>query len=153
LKVAKVLTQRQLETAQPGVKRYGLRDGIVPGMQVIVYPTGKKVGWLWDRLNGVQTSFEVGDASLMTLAELRAKGRAFKAAIANGEDPRAVKAEKAKVAADTVEAVGKSFIERHVKAHNKRRTAESTNGSSGATFFPSGGAARSPASSLATSSS
>lgn len=122
--MAKVLTQRQLETAQPGVKRYGLRDGIVPGMQVIVYPTGKKVGWLWDRLNGVQTSFEVGDASLMTLAELRAKGRAFKAAIANGEDPRAVKAEKAKVAADTVEAVGKSFIERHVKAHNKPRTAE-----------------------------
>ena len=121
---AKVLTQREVETAKPKPKRYGLRDGIVPGMRLIVHPTGKKGYWLWTRVHGKLVPLEVGDALLMTLAEARAKAKGMLAAIANGEDPRAVKAEKAKAAADTVEVVGENFIERHVKAHNKPRTAE-----------------------------
>jgi integrase len=121
---AKVLTQREVEAAKPKPKRYPLRDGIVPGMRCMVYPTGKKGYWLWKRVFGELVPFEVGDALLMTLGEARTKARGLLAAIANGEDPRLAKAEKVKAAGDTVEAVAESFIERHVKAHNKPRTAE-----------------------------
>ena len=122
--MTKVLTQRAVEAAKPKPKRYGLPDGIVPGLRLIVYPTGKKVYYLWVRIHGKQDPLSVGDAALTTLAEARAKAKGFLAAIANGEDPRVAKAEKAKAAADTVEAVALSFVERHVRAHNKPRTAE-----------------------------
>jgi hypothetical protein len=118
--VTKILTQRAVDAAKPKPpKRYGLRDGIVPGMRCIVHPTGKKGYWLWARVLGRQVPLEVGDTSLMTLAQGRARAKGLLAAIANGEDPRIAKAEKVKAAADTVEAVSQTFVERSAKVHNK----------------------------------
>ena len=115
----KVLTQREVETAKPKLKRYPLRDGIVPGMRLIVYPTGKKGYWLWTRVLGKLIPIEIGDASLMTLGDARAKARGLLAAIANGEDPREAKRVAVQAAAETVEAVARLFIERYAKARNR----------------------------------
>jgi hypothetical protein len=117
--VTKVLTQRAMEAGRPKQERYGMADGIVPGMQCAVYPSGKKVYHLRARIHGNLVTLTIGDAALMTLAEARAKAKGFLATIANGEDPREAKRATVRTAADTVESVARSFVERYAKVHNK----------------------------------
>jgi integrase len=95
-------------------------------MQFIVHAGGKKSFRLLARIHGTQANLEVGDASLMTLGEARAKAKAKLAAIANGEDPREAKRKATRAASETVEVVAKDFVERHAKAHNKTRTWQET---------------------------
>ena len=116
--MTKVLTQRGVETAQPKAIRYGKPDGLVPGLQLIVQPSGAKTYRLLVRIHGKQVNLTIGDASLMTLAEARAK-RGILAAIANGEDPREAKREAINSASETVEVAARRFIERHAMAHNR----------------------------------
>ena len=91
-----------------------------------VYSSGKKVYRLLARIHGKQVALTVGDASLMTLAEARAKAKGFLAAIAKGEDPREAKRAAVRAAAETVEAVARSFIERHTKVHTQPRSRRET---------------------------
>jgi integrase len=117
--VSKILTQRALEAAKPKQARYDLPDGIVPGLQFAIHPSGKKTCRLLARANGKQKSFPIGDLSLMTLADARAKAKGVLAAIANGQDPSETKRAAVRAASETVEAVTRIFIERYAKARNK----------------------------------
>jgi integrase len=117
--VARILTQRAVEAAKPKDKRYTLADGIAPGLNLVVQPTGAKVYRLWTRIHGKQVPITIGDASLTTLAEARGKAKGLLAAIVNGEDPREAKRAAVRTASETVEAVARSFIERHAKVHNR----------------------------------
>ena len=121
--MARILTQRAAETMKPpSGGRITRADGLVPGLQFIVYATGKKVFRLLARIHGEQVALTVGDAALMTLSDARTKAKGILAAIANGEDPRVVKLSAAQSAADTVGAVVPLFIARYAKAHNKPET-------------------------------
>ena len=117
--MTKVLTQRGLEAAKPKPGRYDLPDGIVPGLQFAIHPSGKKTGRLLARIHGKQKSFPIGDLSLMTLADARAKAKGVLAAIANGEDPGETKRAAAKAADQTVSTVAAMFIERYAKPRNR----------------------------------
>jgi integrase len=118
--VTKVLTQRAVEAAKPPKKGRTTRaDGIVPGMRFIVHAGGKKSARLLARIHGKQENLEVGDLSLITLADARAKAKGMLAMINNGEDPRTAKREAIKAASETVEVAARRFIERHAKAHNR----------------------------------
>ena len=81
---------------------------------------GKRSFRLIARINGKQENLEIGDATVLTLAEARIKGKKLLAAIANGEDPREVKQEAVKAAAETVAVVARRFVERHAKANTRR---------------------------------
>ena len=120
--MAKILTQRAVDAAKPRQEQYPLADGIVPGQRCIVYPGGKKTYRIWVRVPGKQLPITVGDASLMTLADARAKGKSILATAANGEDPREAKLAAAVARAETVGVVASTFIERHAKLRNKLRT-------------------------------
>jgi integrase len=118
--MTKILTQRALDAAKPPkTGRLTLIDGIVPGLRVVVHPTGKKTCRLLARHNGRQQNHDIGNARVMTLAELRTKGKGILATIANGGDPKAMKQDAVQAAAKTVEIVARDFIERYAKVHNK----------------------------------
>jgi hypothetical protein len=40
--VTKVLTQRNVETIKPRSNRFGKADGLIPGLQLLVHPSGRK---------------------------------------------------------------------------------------------------------------
>jgi integrase len=119
--VAKILTQRAVEAAKPPSKDRDTRpDGIVPGQQFIVHPGGKKSYRLLARVNGKQVNFPIGDATVLTLAEARTKGKRILAEIADGKDPREARRAAVKAGSETVEVLARRFIERYAKVHNKR---------------------------------
>jgi integrase len=125
--MAKVITQRTVEAAKlPSTGRTAKPDGIVPGMQFVAHAGGKKSFRLRARVHGKLVNFDIGDASLVTLADARIKAKGFLAEIAGGKDPREAKQEAARAAAESVEATAREFIKRHVKVHNKPRTAAET---------------------------
>ena len=125
--MAKIISQRTVESAKPPKAGRATRaDGIVPGMQFITHAGGKKSFRLLARIHGKQVNLEIGDASLMTLADARIKAKSLLGAIASGEDPREAKRQAVKTAAKTVEVVATEFIERYARVHNKPRTAAET---------------------------
>jgi integrase len=115
----KALTQRGLEAAKPKQHRYDLSDGLVPGLQFIIHPSGKKTSRLLARVHGKQRSFPIGDMALMTLADARKKAADILRVIANGEDPSETKREAVRVAAETVKTVAEDFIARYAKPKNR----------------------------------
>jgi integrase len=118
--MAKILTQRGIDAAKPkATKRYGIRDGLVPGLQLIVHPSGQKTYALFTRINGKLINLKIGNAAALTLAQAREEARSKLAQTARGEDPRALKQEAIQSAAETVGVVGRRFIERHLKVHTR----------------------------------
>ena len=115
----KIMTQRALDAMRPDKERCDRPDGIVPGLRFDIHPTGKKSSRLLARVHGKLKSFPIGDMSMMTVAEARAKAKGILAAIASGEDPSETKRAVARNAAEIVELVSRNFIERYAKAHNK----------------------------------
>ena len=117
--MARILTQRGVDSAQPRAKRYGVRDGITPGLRLIVHPGGQKTFALFARVNGRLVNTKIGSAAVLNLAAARAKGREVLAGIVEGEDPRAAKRDASRAAADTVEVLARRFVERHAKVRNR----------------------------------
>ena len=103
--MAKVLTQRGVESAKPRPGRYGRNDGIVPGLRLIVYPTGAKAFALFTRVNGRLINHRIGDATILSLAQARDNAKRQLALIADGGDPREVRKARAVVDQETVETV------------------------------------------------
>jgi integrase len=114
-----ILTQRGVESAKPKTARYGKRDGIVPGLRLIVHPAGEKTFALFTRVNDRLTNFKIGSASTLSLAEARDLAKTKLGEIAGGKDPRVVKQTKAEAEAETVALVVERFITRHVKVKNR----------------------------------
>jgi integrase len=117
--MSKILTQRGFDAARPKAKRYGIRDGLVPGLQLIVHPSGQKTYALFTRINGKLINLKIGNAAALTLAQAREQARRKLAMTARGEDPRAIKQEATRSAAETFAVVADRFIERYAKAHTR----------------------------------
>jgi integrase len=114
-----VLTPRAIEAAKPRAARYGKADGLVPGLRVIVHPSGAKVFALFTRVNGRLVNFKLGSATVLSLAQAREEARRKLGLIAAGTDPRLAKQEAVQSEQETVETLVKQFIERHAKVHNR----------------------------------
>ena len=118
--MTKVLTQRGVESAKPMAERYGKADGLVPGLQLVVQPSGVKTFRLIPRINGKQVNITIGSAKVLTLAEAREEAKRQLGLIAKGEDPRDAKKEKVRTESETVEIVARRFVERHAKVNTRR---------------------------------
>jgi integrase len=119
LEVTKVLTQRAAEAARAKDKRYTIADGIVPGLNLIVQPSGGKVFRLFTPIHREKVALTIGDFTLTTLADARAKAKALLAEIAAGGDPRESKRKTIEAAAETVSTVAADFIARYAMGRNK----------------------------------
>lgn len=135
----KPLTARIVDAAKPGKARKELPDGALPGLYLVIQPTGKKSWAVRYRHNGRPRKMTIGTVAPKTdgkepaavldgplsLAEARAVAREQLLMLATGEDPAEAKAlarEEARregPAKDSFEAVACEFIERHAKPRNR----------------------------------
>jgi integrase len=122
--MAKILTQRSVDSAKPRPERFGIPCGLVPGLQLTVQASGFKSFSLFARIHGKQVKLSVGKAGVLTLAQARDQARQLLVRIARGEDPRAKR--QAQPAPETVAVIVARFVERHVKANRSWRAVERT---------------------------
>ena len=123
--MAKGLTAESVKHAKAGPTRKEIPDAYLPGLYLVVQPSGKKAWAVRYRYAGRPTKYTLGAYPAFTLSEAREAGRATLRSVAEGLDPAAVKA-KAKREAITpkrsprsqvleFEAVTEDFIERYCK--------------------------------------
>ncbi|TIU46036.1 MAG: DUF4102 domain-containing protein [Mesorhizobium sp.] len=139
--MAKVLTSKAIETAHSGDSRREVPDAQVPGLYLVIQPSGAKSWALRYRFDGASRKLTIGPTLLrrdeeithrpatgeaMTLPEARAAARDALQAVSEGRDPAAErKATKAKPLTtidperDLVRKLGEDFIERYCKPRNR----------------------------------
>ena len=92
---------------------------MIPGLRLIVHPSGQKTYALFVRVNGRLVNFRIGSAMVLSLAQARTQARRILTGIAAGEDPARGQARCDPGLPAAVAVVAARFIERHAKVHNK----------------------------------
>lgn len=124
--MARALTTRAVETTKPEQKRREIPDRHMPGLYLVVQPSGAK-GWaIRYRHAGMPRKYTLGAYPAIDLKTARdLAGKALRA-VAEGRDPGREKTQERAGKPDTVETVARQFIERHCKRSNRPRTARET---------------------------
>jgi integrase len=123
-KVTKQLTVRTIENLKPSAERHEVPDGLIPGLTLVIQPTGAKSWALRYRLSGKQKKLTIGSHPAVNLKSARDLARTALVAVAKGEDPAQEKQEtkrkeRAGAIGDLIEKVVPAFIERHSKKKNR----------------------------------
>src|SRR5262245_15244133 len=128
--MAKRLTAKAVENAQPRSTRYELKDGST-GLRAVIYPSGKRswIGRYWRPPPGRRPAKITLD-QFIPRAEARKGWATQRAELAAGRDPGELKKvariaeRKAAVerAADTVDHWAKLFLERYARKHHRPST-------------------------------
>ena len=83
---------RRVRAAKPRVRRYDIRDDVIPGLFLRVFPSGARSFALDRAARGRRRFATLGDANAMTIPEARAEARrliaAFTDTVRNGGGPR-----------------------------------------------------------------
>ncbi len=97
------LTQTSVMESRPAEKRYLIRAIVIQGLVLRVEPSGKKTYYVdyYQPGNRRRTSFKLGSAKLLTVAQAREAAREFLANVSLGEDPGE---ERRKARGETLEA-------------------------------------------------
>lgn len=113
----KSLTKADVLSIQPKNKKVTVAVGDIPGLGLIVHPTGRKVFSLFYRSNGRAERFTIGTFPTVSLAEAKTKARAVLHSVSAGENPAERKRQRR--IADTVAELAEVYIER-AKALGRR---------------------------------
>lgn len=119
--MAKALTTKAIENAQPDPhKRREIPDGLLPGLYLIVQPSGAKSWAIRYRVNGKPVKLTLGRFPAIGLLQARETAREKLKAVAKGQDPAAEKraartTDRTVSLPDTVGALCDLYIERHLK--------------------------------------
>lgn len=113
------MTDRFVENAKPEAVRREIADAHLPGLYLVVQPSGAKSWAVRYRHHGTPRKFTLGGYPLFNLKQAReAAGKALRA-VAEGRDPGR---ERQEARSDTFSAVAADFIERHCKRNNRPST-------------------------------
>jgi len=115
------LNDSQIRGFAPGPAKYEKRDGLAPGLILVVYPSGAKQWTVRYRAHGKQRRLVLGDfgPNGMTLAQARKAAAKAQTPILDGRDV-AVERRAAKAApTDTVGALAEAYLARHAKTNKK----------------------------------
>ena len=124
--MARALTTRAVETTKPGQERREIPDRHMPGLYLVVQPSGAK-GWaVRYRHAGTPRKHTLGAYPAIDLKAARDLASKALRAVAEGRDPGREKIQERAAKPDTVETVARQFIERHCKRSNRPRTARET---------------------------
>lgn len=119
------LTAAGIERLQSDpTKRREVPDSVLPGLYLIVQPSGAKSWAVRYRHQGRPRKHTLGPLATLPLAEARARGRAALQAVAAGRDPAGEDKLARGGPQDLFQSVVADFIVRHVRVNNKRRTSE-----------------------------
>ncbi|VVT04695.1 site-specific integrase [Rhizobium sp. EC-SD404] len=129
--MAKALTVKAIEAMKPGTTRKEVADGGLPGLYLIVQPSGSMVWAVRYRFANRPRKFTIGAYPAFTLAMAREAGATALRAVTEGRDPgeeRAAREAARPASLDLVPAVLDDFVKRHVKRHNRPSTIKNTEG-------------------------
>ena len=109
------LTARRLETIKPGKSRREIPDGYLPGLYLVVQPTGGLTWAVRYRHHGRTRKLTLGRYPVLDLKAARELGAKALRAVAEGRDPGREKTRRAAPAAkdNSVEHLVEQFISRH----------------------------------------
>ena len=121
------LTDVLIRNAKASAARREIPDTLVPGLYLIVQPSGAKSWAVRYRTDGVSRKLTL-DCPPLDLKRARAAGRVALTAVAEGRDPATEKkqARARPLAKDLIETAVEDFVERYVKKHNRPSTARET---------------------------
>lgn len=124
--MSKALTTKAIEKFQPDPeRRREVPDGLMPGLYLVVQPSGAKSWAVRYRANGKPAKLTLGRFPAINLSKARELARDNLEAVAKGNDPAAEK-RAARAAPDTVSlpdtvgALCDLYIERHLKPNVRR---------------------------------
>jgi integrase len=120
------LTVRNVDTLRPAAARREIPDGHLPGLYLIVQPSGAKAWAVRYRHHGATRKYTIGAYPLYGLKEAREAGGKVLRAVAEGRDPGQERDQARAAKADSFEHVVEEFLERHVRRSNRPRTAQET---------------------------
>ena len=115
------LTTRSVEAMQPSSERREIPDGYLPGLYLVVQPSGAKSWAVRYRHHGRPRKHTLGGFPVLDLKAARELGAKALRAVAEGRDP----GERAQQP-DSIESVAEQFIERHVRRLNRPLTIQAT---------------------------
>jgi integrase len=121
--MTKRLTARTVEQAAPKPIRREIPDGLLPGLFLVVQPSGRKSWCVRYRHAGKTRKLTLGAFPAVDLATARDAGAMALRAVAQGRDPAGEKKSARSNRLDTVEAAVERFITVHAKRNMKPRSA------------------------------
>ncbi|MFF0920521.1 tyrosine-type recombinase/integrase [Rhizobium leguminosarum] len=127
--MAKPLTVKSVEAMKPGSARREIADGGLPGLYLVVQPSGSMSWAIRYRFGGRPRKMTVGNYPLFGLAKARELAGAALRSVAEGKDPGAVKLSDAAARSNPsnlVVAQLDQFLTRYVKQRNRESTARET---------------------------
>jgi integrase len=124
--VAKALNVRTVESVKPAAERREIPDGLLPGLYLVIQPSGSRSWAVRYRHHGHPCKHTLGRYPGIDLASARKLASAALRAVAEGRDPTQEKKQRRPTKADDIEAVAAQFIERHCNRSNRPRTAAET---------------------------
>jgi integrase len=124
--MAKALNVRTVEVTKADTERREIPDGLLPGLYLIVQPSGARSWAVRYRHHGRPCKHTLGRYPALDLAAARKLASAALRAVAEGRDPGWEKRHTRVSKADSIETIAAQFIERHCNRSNRPRTAEET---------------------------
>lgn len=120
--MARNLTAKFIDAVKPGSARREIPDGLLPGLYLVVQPSGAKSWAVRYRHAGRPRKLTLGTLAALPLADARDAARTKLQEVAEGQDPALAK--KAARDPDTVsrnsfESVTRLFIRRYAKPKNR----------------------------------
>jgi integrase len=109
------LTKTVVEGAVAKSQRYRLNDSLVPGLCLLVLPSGARTYYLRHRVDGAQRELKLGTPAELSPDQARELAREALASVRAGGDPAAER--RARREAPTIEALAA----RHLQAHASRK--------------------------------
>jgi integrase len=117
-----VLTARAIETIKPGASRKEIPDHHLPGLYLVLQPSGAKSWAVRYRAQGRPRKHTLGPYPALDLKTARDLARQAFRAVAEGRDPGEEKTQARIPAPDTVEAVARQFLDIHCRRLNRPNT-------------------------------
>jgi integrase len=116
------LTTKTIENLRPGTARLEIPDALMPGLYLVLQPSGARSWAVRYRYAGRTRKHTVGAWPAIDLATARRLAAKALRAVAEGKDPGHTKSETRAAAPDTVGRVVEEFLERHVRRNCRPRT-------------------------------
>lgn len=124
--MAKVLTETAVSKFAKGATRQEIPDALVPGLYLVVQPSGKKSWAVRYRIMGKPQKFTLGGYPALPLAKARESARSTLEEVARGQDPGAAKKERRLAEQDGGDArfLLENIVTRYLDRYAKKRTRE-----------------------------
>jgi integrase len=120
--MSRTLTVRTVETIKPGPKRKEIPDRHLPGLYLVLQPSGARSWAVRYRSGGQTRKHTLGSYPAIDLKAARNLASKALRAAAEGRDPGQEKVAARRVGPNSVEAVIRQFVDLHCRRANRPRT-------------------------------